>query len=480
MLGLDDDDDPVASDEDEGGGPPPVLQPGPVSSILGGPEDDALEGTDADDFMRGFAGRDVMSGRAGDDFMKGDIGADDMSGGVGDDTMDGGFGADRMSGGFGDDEMTGGFQDDFLNGQRGDDMLAGEAGEDTLLGGIGADSLNGIERPDGPGAFGNIDGNAPGDSIDGGAGDDDILFGDLDTVTGGSGADLFRTGDYVESDRLATITDFDPAEDRLELSHAPLDAGEAAPEVTATEADGNTILALGGQNVVTLLGVTGFDATTVSVVEGPDPDAAGPMPPPLVASDSIVGTDEDDFLPGTEGDDVVFGEAGNDRISAGLGEDEIAGGAGLDTLVGGVGADILNGLETATAARFAAGGELSDSDFDETGDATGDRMLGFAGDDVFLLGDDDIATGGPGADGFIAGDWIETENAATITDFEPDLDVIRLASRSGEAPGLTVLGAEGEVRVVLDGETVLIVEGTEDATAVRNAIEIVGLDRAAA
>ncbi|MFO6465598.1 calcium-binding protein [Jannaschia sp. KMU-145] len=487
VIGLDDDDDNTAAppagpgEGGEGGGegPPPVIDPGALDAILGDAEANTLDGTPNADFIRGFAGDDVLNGVGGNDFLKGDLGADSLNGGLGDDTLDGGFGADRLAGGSGDDDLDGGFQSDFLNGQRGADELVGGEGADTLLGGIGNDSLNGIEVPEGDGAYANREGG--GDSLNGGSGDDDILFGDFDTVTGGTGADAFRTGDYIEADRTGTITDFDPAADTLELSYAPLGAGEAVPAVTTTEVDGNTIVALGGEAIVTLQGVTGFDGSTVSVVEGPAvaPETGGPLPPAIVNPQTL-GTAEDDAIEGNNGDNDIFGLEGNDRLTGRAGDDTLTGGTGADTLVGGVGDDVMIGFENVGPDDDAENANLYDLDLNETGDDVGDRMVGFAGDDIFVMGDDDLAAGGPGADTFAAGDWIETGNATTVTDFEAGTDLIKLFHEGGTAPAVTADVVGADVQVSFGDQVVMNVLGTTDTAAVLAAIEVIDGTSAAA
>ena len=78
--------------------------------LIGGPENDRLEGHD---------GRDRLSGKGGDDYLNGDPwvvelprSADRVNGGPGDDILEGGAGPDRINGGLGEDSIAAGPGDD--------------------------------------------------------------------------------------------------------------------------------------------------------------------------------------------------------------------------------------------------------------------------------------------------------------------------------------------------------------------------------
>lgn len=118
-----------------------------------------------------------------------------------------------------------------LNGIGGNDTLDGNLGNDTLNGGDGNDSLQG-----GPGN----------DVLNGGAGNDILIgvypgsllppgLGEIDNLTGGTGADTFVLGDAVNvfyDDNnsttpgfgdFATITDFQSNQDQIQLKGTPQD-----------------------------------------------------------------------------------------------------------------------------------------------------------------------------------------------------------------------------------------------------------------
>ncbi len=62
-------------------------------------------------------------------------------------------------------------------------------------------------------------------------------------------------------------------------------------------------------------------------------------------SDTIEGSDSEDFLIGLGGADSLYGFDGNDLLSGGAGADVLGGGAGNDTLAGGDGSDLLSGSD---------------------------------------------------------------------------------------------------------------------------------------
>lgn len=214
----------------------------PARLLTGTPQDDILGGKDGDDTILGAAGNDLLDGREGndwiqggngEDYVNGGAGADSLYGGLGNDVMrgeegtdlmDGGPGADRLSGhagadslvgGTGDDSLLGGDGDDRLEGEEGRDWLSGGFGNDTLVGGAGEDTLDGNAGND---LLIGVDTSAPDaetDYLNGGAGDDRLVLGAGDIGHGGTGADMFEVGDWIEDDGFATIQDYDPAQDEL-------------------------------------------------------------------------------------------------------------------------------------------------------------------------------------------------------------------------------------------------------------------------
>lgn len=118
-------------------------------------------------------------------------------------TLNGDSDDNPLTGLSGDDTLSGRAGDDTLEGGAGNDQLFGEQGRDRLIGGDGDDFLSG------GGEF---------DQLDGGAGNDTLNGGDsFSIITTGAGADLIIFEDQTERD-LGVITDYNPAEDIIDLS----------------------------------------------------------------------------------------------------------------------------------------------------------------------------------------------------------------------------------------------------------------------
>jgi len=239
--------------------------------LIGGGGNDSLNGGDGNDQLFGDSNGDALIGGSGNDFLGGN---DTLEGGNGNDTLVGSVGNDSLNGGDGNDQLFGdsndplfgGFANDFLGsndtleGGNGNDLLSGGTGiddlygqgdDDILIGGQGNDFLNGGDGNDQ--LFGHSNGDVVigsqgydfgSDTLEGGNGNDllngnadnDILIGvnssaalpgfgdEIDTLTGGTGADQFRLGDsaslYYDDlsaltaglNNYALITDFNPNE----------------------------------------------------------------------------------------------------------------------------------------------------------------------------------------------------------------------------------------------------------------------------
>ncbi len=133
-------------------------------------------------------------------------------------------------------------------------------------------------------------------------------------------------------------------------------------------------------------------------------------------SNSVTGTDENDYLYGGDGsddlngaggDDYIEGEEGADQIDGGVGADRIFGGEGSDDLIGGAGEDRLFGgagddyIEAGSDDDTVNGEDGEDSLF---GDGGNDRLDGGAGDDFIEGGSgDDLIFGRDGDDDIVGG-----------------------------------------------------------------------------
>ena len=190
-----------------------VLALGGADTVIGG---GAEAGPDA-------PGNVILAG-AGDDLVRAGQGADVVFGGAGDDQI---FGAGLFDPALAEDgldpsERAEADRGDLIFGGAGNDEVFGEGGCDLIWGGSGDDRLFG--------RWGD-------DRIWGGDGDDRIGGGvGADVQTGGAGADIFGVGfstapyvlgevtPSVGSDtgvgegRRDVITDFDPGEDRINVT----------------------------------------------------------------------------------------------------------------------------------------------------------------------------------------------------------------------------------------------------------------------
>ena len=104
----------------------------PVSSynsIIGGPDDDTLTGTNLADLIFGLTGNDIISGEEGDDCIIAGDGDDIIFGNNGEDKIVGDNGNDIIRGGSGEDKINGNSGFDIIDG--GDDHDSCNVGENT-------------------------------------------------------------------------------------------------------------------------------------------------------------------------------------------------------------------------------------------------------------------------------------------------------------------------------------------------------------
>ncbi len=444
--------------------------------IEGGEGDDIIRGGAGDDsgfeaypgdFERiglfGGAGNDQIFGETGNDELYGEAGNDTLSGGEGDDYLDPGTGADQVDGGLGNDGLfldlststtstsitfntsTSGtistgttFQNienfNLLTGSGSDTVSAGSAtgniwvrsnaGNDTIQTGSGRDKIEGGEGDDiirgGAGDDSGFE-SYPGDferiGLFGGVGNDQI-FGEVgnDELYGEAGNDTLNGGegdDYLDPGAGADQVDGGTGNDGLFLDLST----STTPISTVFDSSTSGTISTG----TTFQNVENFNLLTGS------------------GNDTINATS-------ATGNIWIRSNAGNDTIQTGTGRDKIEGGEGDDIIRGGAGDD--SGFE-AYPGDFERiglyGGTGNDQIFGEAGS---DELYGEAGDDLLVgvdsnsvnpgLGEQDILSGGAGADRFILGTtaWIayDDRNAttngnndyATITDFNVSEDKVQL------------------------------------------------------
>lgn len=233
-----------------------------------------------------------------------------------------------------------------------------------------------------------------------------------DTLTGGAGADIFVFDSDGQTD---VVTDFDPSEDRLDLSGWTLFRGAHQLSIQPRD-DGAEVIFEGvdGTERLVLLSASGRaldpGAVRAAVLAGPDrllPRGLEAVMSQVPVDALIEGTPQGDGLVGQAGNDTILGFAGSDRLSGGAGDDSLVGGIGFDTLRGGSGNDTLRGLDGFDSLLGGIGDDLL---FGNNGN---DTLSGGAGDDTLfgglgadhLSGNDgnDSLSGGPGPDLLEAG-----------------------------------------------------------------------------
>ena len=220
--------------------------------IFSGNEDDTVQSGAGDDYIDGENGNDHLAGGAGNDTIQGGRGDDTIAGDAGDDMLNGHIGNDMIAGDAGDDALNGGGGNDMLMGGAGNDALLGSLDNDILVGGAGADTLHG-----GSGNDMLYDrGDDMRDYLNGGAGDDILMGGTGDNLHGGTGADTFK----LMVDNNATVEDFNPAEDIIEIAF-----DGAVPLLTTSLSDAGLMLLADGEVVATFTNLIDLDLVAVSL-----------------------------------------------------------------------------------------------------------------------------------------------------------------------------------------------------------------------
>lgn len=278
-----------------GAGNDTLVLSGSGYDVTGGAGDDRIELGDAREVMVLADGADTVIGGTGWAMVtlteaSSFIGTDDTDG-----VRSSTSGTIDMRGGDDDLIHSGSGQVDMGDGN---DWFFGEGGASSVVGGAGNDTLIGtrsdqVVLPSATDLLSFYTSRDP-DTLDGGTGNDLIAASHGDVVTTGAGADFVDVYLDAQSDLSGVeITDFDPAQDRLVISHDFFGRNGALPdrdlvpftgEVTVTETpEGDTIITgRDGQPLVILRGVTGVtvgadlgDVTGLTDLAGnPTPDAS--------------------------------------------------------------------------------------------------------------------------------------------------------------------------------------------------------------
>jgi Ca2+-binding RTX toxin-like protein len=196
--------------------------------------------------LLGTVGNDTIAGDTGNDRIFGRAGTDILAGGTGNDTLFGGRGNDTLLGGDGNDSLVGDRDNDVLNGGSGDDTIIGVSLSFTNF---GANEI---------------------DTLTGGAGNDVFILGDSQKTYYDDGTGGLGFTDY------ALITDFNPAQDRIQLLRSAtylvgaLPSGITAPSNFPTGAilfldnDGVSGISANDEVIAVFQGLTAADATAIT------------------------------------------------------------------------------------------------------------------------------------------------------------------------------------------------------------------------
>ena len=266
--------------------------------LVGGGKDDNLTGGEGDDRLFGDDSTAQVAGEFhGEDFLDGGTGNDQIAGGGKDDLLFGGQGNDRL---FGDESaarVAGEFHgSDYLDGEEGDDQLSGGGKDDILLGGEGNDLLFGDDSTARVAAEFHGD-----DDLDGGAGNDQLVGGGKDdNLSGGEGDDLL-------------LGDDDPANLGGQFHGSDtLDGGDGADQLVGGGGDDVLLGGDGNDVLIADQSLTQLDASW----HGDDTLDGGDGNDLLFGNsgnDILLGGAGNDNLNSGDGNDRLEGGDGNDR-----------------------------------------------------------------------------------------------------------------------------------------------------------------------
>lgn len=439
----------------------PILAILGLSFLLLGDDggEDTQEQPDPDNSSRTFGAEDdIFAGEAGDQslFM-----------GSGDDVATGGEGDDRIFLAAGDDSTlsedgTIGSSDD----QAGDDFIRGGDGADQLVDGVGSNTIYGDSGWD------QIDGRddetsqGTADALFGGRGAD-VIEGDMGDVIsggangGGTGAAFDRFGvTVVPGADPVTITDFEVGEQivlRGENSE-PLFVEDFATEVAENGEDLNVIV--DDAVVLVLQGVTEIPANAFinpssAVLFGTDGDDTIQIPDEITEVYSRDGDDRISFADGS-----VEATADRDmQINAGHGNDFVATGAGDDIILGNLGDDYIHGRGGFDVIEGGFGNDEIHSTDSTAQDGQADEVDGGGGDDTIYADDGDEITGGRGTDTFFGMFNHVSDDAVTITDFDPSTETLNVVLTLPEdvVPQPLTTEADGNNTLIKSGDRTLFI-----------------------
>ena len=302
--------------------------------LVGGPGADTLDGEDGPATAED-GGDDTLVGGAGNDTLNGGPGADTLDGGDGDDTLNGNAGNDTLIGGAGDNTLTGGAGDDYyevMPGDNGSVTESADGGMDSLRYiatddpdtddaneseiGVGtataAETIpNNVETVLGTANDDYIAVNTTGAAVFGREGNDDLNGGDDladrlvgcagdDTLTGGTGDDVFVIFNDNDDKTYDTIEDFTTGDDMATTDEIHLNGfGTGNIEITGVE-ESVTMAAVKVEGVIVAkVGVGANDAHFTPIDENLN------AVPPIVAQTRVERIKEALMKENAEGLEIV-------------------------------------------------------------------------------------------------------------------------------------------------------------------------------
>ncbi|MBD2628351.1 calcium-binding protein [Trichormus variabilis] len=212
--------------------------------VLTGTDAINATGNELNNIIKGNSADNVISGGAGNNTLEGGAGNDTIYGGEGRDVLNGGTGNDTLYGGAGDDTYYVDSLEDVISEDNGSGGDAG--GIDTVRSSVSwtlsdnfeylvlnaTDSINGTGNAlnniiKGNSADNILFGEAGNDTLEGNEGNDTLYGGaGNDRLTGGVGNDIFGFSNFSEG--VDTITDFNVADDLIQVSAAGFGCGLTA------------------------------------------------------------------------------------------------------------------------------------------------------------------------------------------------------------------------------------------------------------
>ncbi len=445
--------DPQATDGDPGHGTTINILGdvrAPSVEIVGGLDDDLLNGGSGNDRLYGHAGNDTLDGGGGDDSLFAGLGDDVLISDQGNDLLSGGGGNDTFEiTGFSHKDLydeagvdtldfsqveqdTGGWingvtvdlsigdgtlqqvrihgtlslNGEFENviGTAHKDRLTGNAQDNLILGGPGSDRLYGLSGND------TLDGGEGNDRLYAGLGDDLLISHEgYDLLSGGAGNDTFEL-QGLSHKRLYD----DAGVDTLDFSQVEQDARGRGEGVTVNlSIDNGSRQYVQNHSAISLKGdfenvigtafndrLTGNDQDNLILGGSGNDRLYGRS-----GNDTLDGGEDNDYLCGDSGEDVLWGRTGDDRLDGGSSDDLLNGGTGNDRLYGQSGNDILLGAAGDDSLFGSTGKDLLISGLGA------DRVYGDSQDDI-LIGGTTAFDGDPVALDLVILEWSSSRNYA--------------------------------------------------------------------